>query len=150
MAAFDPRAGGLTHGGTFNNNAFTMAVGAAVHETLIDAATLTTVNKRGDALRDALGEVFGDSPLPFSATGWGSFVNVHPVPGPVRRPADLRGADLRWRELFFFELLEAGFYLAPRGYLALTMDVTDGDVDRFLAAVGEFCRRHAALCAPAQ
>ena len=30
MAAFDPaRGGGLTHGGTFNNNAFTMAVGAA-------------------------------------------------------------------------------------------------------------------------
>ena len=30
MAAYDPaRDGGLTHGGTFNNNAFTMAVGAA-------------------------------------------------------------------------------------------------------------------------
>jgi glutamate-1-semialdehyde 2,1-aminomutase len=150
MAAFDPGAGGLSHGGTFNNNAFTMAVGAAVHETLIDAATLTTVNKRGDALRDGLGEIFGDSPLPFSATGWGSFVNVHPVPGPVRSPADLRGADPRWRELFFFELLEAGFYLAPRGYLALTMDVTDDDIDRFLAAVGEFCRRHTVLDAPAR
>jgi glutamate-1-semialdehyde 2,1-aminomutase len=144
MAAFDPRAGGLAHGGTFNNNAFTMAVGAAVHEALIDAAALATVNKRGDALRDGLNDVFGDSPLPFSATGWGSFVNVHPVAGPVHAPADLRGADPRWRELFFFELLEAGFYLAPRGYLALTMDVTDDDVDHLLTAVGEFCRRNAA------
>jgi glutamate-1-semialdehyde 2,1-aminomutase len=147
MAAFDPRAGGLTHGGTFNNNAFTMAVGAAVHESLIDAATLAAVNKRGDALRDGLNDVFGDSPLPFSATGWGSFVNVHPVRGPINAPADLRAVDPRWRELFFFELLEAGFYLAPRGYLALTMDVTDDEVDRFLAAVGEFCRRNAAVIA---
>jgi glutamate-1-semialdehyde 2,1-aminomutase len=62
----------------------------------------------------------------------------------VRSPADLRSADRRWRELFFFELLESGFYLAPRGYMALTMDVTDDDVDRFLDAVGEFGRRHGA------
>jgi glutamate-1-semialdehyde 2,1-aminomutase len=148
MAAYDPRAGGLAHGGTFNNNAFTMAVGAAVHESLIDAATLATVNKRGDVLRDGLNAVLGDSPLPFTATGWGSFVNIHPVRGAVRTPADLSRADPRWRELFFFELLEAGFYVAPRGYLALTMDVTDDDVAAFLGAVGEFCRRNVVIAFP--
>jgi len=142
MAAFDPRAGGLAHGGTFNNNAFTMAVGAAVHDSLIDAAALAAVNKRGHALRDGLNELFAASPFPFSATGWGSFVNVHPVRGPISALADLRAADPRWRELFFFELLDAGFYLAPRGYLALTMDVTDDDVDGFLDAVGAFVGRH--------
>jgi glutamate-1-semialdehyde 2,1-aminomutase len=147
MAAFDPQRGGLAHGGTFNNNAFTMAVGAAVDDTLIDADALAAVNKRGDTLRDGLNERFATSPLPFSATGWGSLTNVHPVPGPVRSPADLRGADARWRELFFFELLAAGFYLAPRGYLALSMDVTDDDVKLFLEAVGEFCRRHADVVA---
>ena len=30
MATFDPARGGLSHAGTFNNNAFTMAVGAVV------------------------------------------------------------------------------------------------------------------------
>ncbi len=145
MAAFDPHRGGLAHGGTFNNNAFTMAVGAAVHETLIDADALATVNKRGDTLRDGLNERFASSSLSFCASGWGSLNTVHPVDGPVRTPADLRGADPRWRELFFFALLEAGFYLAPRGYLAISMDITDDDVDAFLDAVGEFCARHAGL-----
>jgi glutamate-1-semialdehyde 2,1-aminomutase len=64
------------------------------------------------------------------------------VRGPINVPADLRAADPLWRELFFFELLEAGYYLAPRGYFALTMDVTDDDVDGFLDAVGEFVGRH--------
>jgi glutamate-1-semialdehyde 2,1-aminomutase len=143
MAAFDPGVGGLAHGGTFNNNAFTMAVGAAVHDTLIDADALAAVNKRGDSLRDGLNERFATAPVAFCASGWGSLINVHPVSGPVRSPADLRAADPRRRELFFFALLEAGFYLAPRGYLALTMDVTDDDVEAFLDAVGEFCRRNA-------
>jgi glutamate-1-semialdehyde 2,1-aminomutase len=145
MAAYDPHAGGLTHGGTFNNNAFTMAVGAAVHESLVDADTLAAVNKRGDALRDALNALFAGSPLPFTATGWGSLVNIHPVPGPVRAPADLRAADPRWRELIFHDLLEAGFYISPRGYLALSMDITDDHLDAFVDAVGEFCRRREGL-----
>jgi glutamate-1-semialdehyde 2,1-aminomutase len=145
MAVFDPHAGGLTHGGTFNNNAFTMAVGAAVHESLVDADTLAAVNKRGDGLRDALNAAFAASPLSFTATGWGSLVNVHPVPGPVRAPADLRAADPRWRELFFHDLLDAGFYISPRGYLALSMDITDEHLDAFVDAVGEFCRRRKGL-----
>jgi glutamate-1-semialdehyde 2,1-aminomutase len=102
MAAFEPGAGGPAHGGTFNNNAFTMAVGAAVHETLIDAEALAAVNKRGDILRDGLNEHFTTSALTFSASGWGSLTNVHPVAGPVRSPDDLRAADPRWRQLFFF------------------------------------------------
>ena len=114
MASFDPDIGGLTHGGTFNNNAFTMAVGAAVATTLLGAAELDDLNQRGERLRAALTERFASSPLRFSATGWGSLMNVHPVTGPVERPADLAGADVRWRELFFHDLLAAGFYLAPR------------------------------------
>ena len=86
MAAYDPVAcGALTHGGTFNNNAFTMAVGAAVHESLIDAASLSAVNERGDRLRTGLNARFESSPLPFTATGWGSLMAIHPVPGPSRR-----------------------------------------------------------------
>ena len=72
-------------------------------------------------------------------------MDIHPVPGPVRSPADLGDADPRWRELLFHDLLEAGFYLAPRGYLALTMDVTDDDTGRLLEAVEEFCIRRARL-----
>ena len=146
MAAYDPAsANALMHGGTFNNNAFTMAVGAAVHESLIDAAGLSAVNERGDRLRTGLNARFESSPLPLTATGWGSLMNIHPVPGPVRSPADLGDADPRWRQLLFHDLLEAGFYLAPRGYLALTMDVSDDDTGRLLEAVEDFCIRRARL-----
>ena len=139
MAAFDPaRGGGLTHGGTFNNNAFTMAAGAAIGEALIDEAALAAVNERGDRLRDGLQARLDG--IGWCVTGWGSILNVHPVPGPVTSPDDLADADQRWRELFFHDMLAAGFYLAPRGYMALSMDVSDDDTGRFLAAVENFCR----------
>jgi glutamate-1-semialdehyde 2,1-aminomutase len=146
MAAYDPDAGGhLTHGGTFNNNAFTMATGAAVHDALIDAATLATVNERGDRLRSGLNARFASSPLPFCATGWGSINAIHPVTPPVHSPDHLADADPRWRALLFHDLLEAGFYVAPRGYVALTIDVTDDDTGRLLEAVEDFLERRAPL-----
>lgn len=136
MAAFDPVAGGqLAHGGTFNNNAFTMAAGALIGEQL-DADALAAVNARGDRLRARLNEVFAGAPEPWIATGLGSFVGLHPVAGPVERPGDLTAADPRRRQLMFLGLLEAGFYVAPRGYLALTLDVTDEQLDGFVVAVG--------------
>ena len=151
MAAFDPAGGGLTHGGTFNNNAFTMAAGAAVHGAMDGAGVgggaltpeaLDALRERGERFRAALAEVFTASPLAFTVTGWGSLCSIHPVAGPVRAPADLRAADPRWRDLFFHELLAAGFYFAPRGYLAPSLEVTDDDLDRFVAAVSAFCTRH--------
>lgn len=144
MAAFDPAAGGLSHGGTFNNNALTMAAGAVVHEIVTVDGWLDALTARGDRLRERLTELFGASSLPFSATGWGSLCAIHPVTGPVASPADLKGADDRWRQLFFHDLLDGGFYLAPRGYLALSAAVTDDDLDRFVDAVAAFCDRHRA------
>jgi glutamate-1-semialdehyde 2,1-aminomutase len=43
------------------------------------------------------------------------------------------------RELFFFDMLAAGIYLARRGMAALMLPVTDEDCARFVAAVEEFC-----------
>ena len=122
-----------------------MAVGAAVGGALVDAGSLAAVNELGDRLRAGLDARFAASELDFCASGWGSILNVHPVAGPVRSPADLVDADPRWRELFFHDLLEAGFYLAPRGYMALTMDVTADDTGRFLDAVEQFCDRRRGL-----
>jgi glutamate-1-semialdehyde 2,1-aminomutase len=65
----------------------------------------------------------------------------------VTSPDDLATADPRWRELLFHDLLAAGFYISPRGYLALTMDVTDDDTGRLLETVAEFCDRRGSLLA---
>ena len=99
MATFDPARGGLSHAGTFNNNAFTMAVGAVVAADLVGADELAAVNERGDRLRAGLQARFDASPLPFCVTGWGSLLCVHPVAS----PADIDDADVRWRDLFFHD-----------------------------------------------
>ncbi len=142
MAAFDPDTGGLSHGGTFNNSAFTMAAGAVVNDLVTSAGVLDALNDRGTRLQAQLEAVFAESPLPFSVTGWGSLCTIHPVVGRIRSSADLRGADERWRRLLFYELLEAGFYIAQRGYIGLSLEVTDADIDRFVDAVAMFCDRH--------
>jgi glutamate-1-semialdehyde 2,1-aminomutase len=142
MAAFDPAAGGLSHGGTFNNNAFTMTAGTVVDDLVLAGGLLDALNARGRALQERLAAVFAASALSFSVTGWGSLCTIHPVAGPVRSPADLREADERWRQLLFFDLLENGFYTAQRGYIGLSVEVTDGDVARFVDAVAAFCDRH--------
>ena len=96
-------------------------------------ATLNAVNARGDRLRAALNDVM--APYGWIATGRGSMIGVHPVAGPVDSPADLSGADDRRRELLFLDLLERGYYMAPRGFIALSIEVTDADVEGFLDAV---------------
>ena len=142
MAAYDPARGGLTHGGTFNNNAFTMSVGPAVAE-LLDADTLAGLNARGDRLRARLNDVL--APVGFCVTGIGSMMTIHPTPGPVVRWSDLAGIDPRWRRLLFHDLLARGFYIAERGYLALSLSVTDAHLDGFVAAVEAFAEEYADL-----
>ena len=144
MAAFDPMRGGLTHGGTFNNNAFTMAAGAAVLA-LLDADTLSGLNGRGDELRARLSQVL--APAGFCVTGIGSMMTLHPSPGPVESWSDLAGVDHRWRQLLFHELLARGYYIAERGYLALSLAVSDDDLDGFVAAVEGFVEKYADLLA---
>ena len=43
--------------------------------------------------------------------------------------------DDRWVELFFHAMLEAGFYLARRGMIALALDVTAEQMEDFMGAV---------------
>jgi glutamate-1-semialdehyde 2,1-aminomutase len=74
-------------------------------------------------------------------TGTGSLMNIHGTAGPVRSAADLRGADDRWKELLFFAALDAGFYIARRGFVALSIEITDDDVDTFVTFVDRWAAR---------
>ncbi|MFZ9042994.1 MAG: aspartate aminotransferase family protein [Ilumatobacteraceae bacterium] len=138
MAAFDPARGGtLTHGGTFNNNVVTMAAGAAAMRELLSAEVLDGLFARGEELRRRLAAVFAESTLPLCVSGLGSMMNIHTVPGPVRSPDDLAGADTELKQLLFHELLDRGCYLAARGFIALSVAITDDDCDRLVAATAE-------------
>jgi glutamate-1-semialdehyde 2,1-aminomutase len=138
MAHFDPhRGGGLGHAGTFNNNVVSMAAGVAALTHLVTADALADVAARGDRLRDRLNGAFRDIGLPMCATGAGSMLNVHGTPGPVRSGRDLVDADDRWRELLYFTALESGLHLARRGFIALSFEIDDGDVDAAVDVVAE-------------
>ncbi len=67
-------------------------------------------------------------------------MNVHGTPGPVRSASDLADADDRWKALLFFAALDAGYYLARRGFIALSIEITDDDIDGFVGVVDEWAR----------
>jgi glutamate-1-semialdehyde 2,1-aminomutase len=133
MAAFDPARGGeLTHGGTFNNNVVSMAGGVAALSEVLTGDALDALFVRGESLRHRLCSAAERSPLPVTITGWGSMMSIHTVDGPVRSPADLHGSDPELKDLLFHEVLHRGVYMAPRGFVALSLAVTDGDVEQFV------------------
>ena len=140
MAAFDPNVGGvLGHAGTFNNNVASMAAGVAALTEVLHADVLEATNQRGEDLREWLNRAFADRGVAMCATGVGSLLNLHGMAGPVRSAADLVDADDGRKELLFFHLLEAGIYIARRGFIALSIEITDADVALFKSAVESFC-----------
>ncbi len=138
MAEFDPaRGGSLSHGGTFNNNVFTMAGGVAALTEVITPDALDAVFALGESLRARVAGILGDAHVPMCVTGMGSMFTIHTVAGPVASPADLAGSDHGAKEVLFHELLERGIYLAGRGMVALSLAITPADCDAFVDAVAE-------------
>jgi hypothetical protein len=60
---------------------------------------------------------------------------LHAVKGPIRSVDDLAAANDTAKELVFLDLLERGYYMARRGFIALSLMVSDADLDGFVAAV---------------
>lgn len=117
MQAFDPAHDGqLTQAGTFNNNVVSMAAAiAALDHELSDEAVIA-LNDRGDALRHRLVDTFSTAGVPLWVTGLGSMLCIH-------------SSDARLIELFFHDALDEGLYLARRGFMALSMAITDDHVE---------------------
>ncbi len=132
MAVFDRERGGqLTHGGTFNNNEVSSAGGIAALSQVLTSDAVVEVNARGDRLRERLNEILSGSGLTMCATGLGSLMTIHATSGPISAPSDLEDADDRLLELLFFHLLGRGYYIARRGFIALSLDIEDDHVDAF-------------------
>lgn len=139
MAHFDPVARGtLVHAGTFNNNVASMAAGVAALTELLTADVLSDLHARGDDLRSQLNGVFESSGLPMCATGVGSLMTVHGTRGPVTSANDLTQSDDRLKELFYFHCLAGGYYIARRGFIALSIEITDDDVEAFVNHLHSF------------
>ena len=149
MALFDPaRPGALPHAGTFNNNVVSMAAGHAGLTQVYPPQTAQWHTARGDALREELARTFRAAGAPFGVTGVGSLLAIHATAVPVKTTKDLSRSDPQLLELLFLDLLELGYYIAPRGYLALSLALTSGQLAGFVAAVGKVLDTRAALWAP--
>ena len=138
MDMYDPtRPGSLPHAGTFNNNVLSMAAGSTALSNVFPPQTAETLHGRGEALRGRLNDLFQHHGVALCASGMGSLMNIHPVAGPVETMDDLADADDRIKELLFLDLLERGYYIARRGFIALSLAVTDADLDGFVTALDE-------------
>ena len=139
MGRFDPRtAGAFPHAGTFNNDVLTMAAGAAGLEEVFTPEAADALNARGDALRDRLNALAGSRGVPLRATGLGSIMNVHFTTREIRRVDDARAGDQAALALFHLEMLARGQYLSRRGFMSLSLPLTDDDIDGFVAAAEDF------------
>jgi glutamate-1-semialdehyde 2,1-aminomutase len=136
MEQFDPsRPGALPHAGTFNNNVASMAAGHAGLTMVYTPEIAEWHTARGDELREELNLVFGAAPAPFQATGVGSLMAVG-VSG---------DSDPGLLELLFLDLLDLGYYIAPRGYMALSLALSSAQLAAFVAAVEQIVRSRAPL-----
>jgi len=134
MSRFDPsRPDALQHGGTFNNDVLTMAAGAAGLTRVLTDGEITRLNALGDRLRNRVNTL--DAGI--CATGLGSLVGLHFARGPIRSERDVpEAAELRG--LLHLHMLERGYSYGRRGFVALSLPLTEADIDGFAAAVEDF------------
>lgn len=147
MALFDPReAGSLAHAGTFNNNVLTMAAGRAGMEKVFTPERARELHERGEALRERLREISKGTLMKW--TGLGSIMNVTFTTTPVEQIKCVENFGKPVKELgdlLHLFLLESGYYMARRGFIALSLALADEDLDGFVSAVQEFLRQYQPL-----
>jgi glutamate-1-semialdehyde 2,1-aminomutase len=63
---------------------------------------------------------------------------VHTMRGPITSPEDAAKGDPKLKELFFFDMLAHGIWLARRGMMTLSLPIGDVECDALVAAAEEF------------
>ena len=145
MEMFDPRKGpdSLAHAGTFNNNVLTMAAGRVGLEEIFTPGRAMELHARGVELIGESREVAKGTLMKW--TGLGSIMNVTFTTTPVGEigcPEDFGEPVRELGDLLHLFLLERGFYIARRGFVSLSLVLTEEDLAGFVGAVREFVEEH--------
>ena len=122
MDLFDPRRpDALPHAGTFNNNVLTMAAGLAGLTEIYTPERAPALNARGDALRERLNALCRAARRA-DAVHRARLDDRRCTSRAARsaRPADAANGDPKLKELFFFDMLAHGIWLARRGMMTLS------------------------------
>ncbi|KAJ2896680.1 hypothetical protein MKZ38_005304 [Zalerion maritima] len=152
MSVYDPRtSGALSHSGTFNNNTLAMRAGHTGLTKVFTPEACVNLNNLGDSLRTNLTVATrSQESHGMCWTGHGSVLGLHfykeqpyGKDGKGENGFEYRTEeDEVWKELFWLEMMEEGFWLARRGLVALVLDTPTEEVDRFVAAVKGFLRKY--------
>ncbi len=146
MERFDPRLpDAWGHAGTFNNNVATMAGGHAALTRVLTEEALADLNARGDRLRTRINALAGELDVPVIATGHGSILVTHFSATPASAPHELTPVPDGLRTITHLGLIDRGFYSARRGFIALSLPLTERDIDGFVAALGDVLAQYAPL-----
>ena len=146
MSRLDPRdPEALVHSGTFNNNVLTMAAGLAGLEKVLTPQATIKLNEAGDRLRERLQGVADARNIPAQVMGIGSMICVHFQGEPIRRPADAEKARPGTRKLLQLEMNLKGYYLSRRGFMSMSLPLTDQDYDSFVTTFDEFLDENATV-----
>jgi glutamate-1-semialdehyde 2,1-aminomutase len=136
MSIYDPRQpGAMPHAGTFNNNVVTMAAGIAGLSKLFTLEAAVRLHEFGDSTRNRLNGVFCDLGAKLATTGVGSLMMLHETSGGPIVAGSLKSEDAKLKQLLYFDLLEQGYFVGPRLFLALTLEVTEGMIDGLIDAL---------------
>lgn len=146
MERYNPlRPGYIAHAGTFNNNVFTMSAGAAGLSKVFTAEVADALTQRGERLRARLNDIARQAPFAMQFTGIGSMMNVHMLAGPVRSIRDLAASNQALRDLFYFDMVEAGIWPARRGMFNLSLPMGDAEFALLADAVAGFVEKRSGL-----
>jgi len=135
----------VPHAGTFNNNVMSMASGIAAMGEVFTAEVAANLFALGEGLREQLNAISDKAGAPLQFTGLGSLATAHFRRGRIERPYAITWREEALKELLFFDMLDAGVYIARRGMTALSLPTTDRDLAQFTAAVRHFVDARAAL-----
>jgi glutamate-1-semialdehyde 2,1-aminomutase len=146
MEWFDPRRkDGFQHAGTFNNNVLTMNAGYVGLTEIYTPERAGQLNRFGEGLRDRLNAAVRRRGIAMQFTGLGSMIGVHMTDAPIRNAADAAKGHAGLLDLFYFDLLARGIWIAKRGMMALSIALDEADADKLAAAVEEFADTRAPL-----
>jgi glutamate-1-semialdehyde 2,1-aminomutase len=131
----------VVHGGTFTANVLSMVAGVAAMRAL-DHATFARLQSMGDQLRRRLRDVVAHHRVPFVILGEGSLFRIH---AKQAAPSDYRegrptAAEQRTLSALSHAFAAQGILLPVDRAPALSVPMTQDDLDRIVAAFEQFIR----------
>jgi glutamate-1-semialdehyde 2,1-aminomutase len=146
MRVYDPRDGNaLGHSGTFNNNTLGMVAGYTGMARVYTSDVAREFNAMGDKLKEELLKLSHGTKM--TVTGRGTIMGIHFLEDGKKELKSYRDRKdmVELRELFWFEMMEDGFWISKRGSIALILGTPWAELERLVQCVGDFLQRHERL-----